>query len=203
LGKIYFTQAKKLTTARKKGAKQLAQQIAEVLQQLGMPHARFEITLLTRKQGNPHPQGQEQIEFRVSANPGQAPAALAQVASGGELARISLAIQVVAAREGNTPTFIFDEVDAGVGGAVAESIGLHLHQLGNTHQVFCVTHLPQVASQGHSHFLIEKLWHEKETQTHIIELDRAERNEEIARMLGGKKITQQTRAHAKEMLEKN
>jgi len=200
LEKDYFTKANILTNARKKGAKQLAKQIVKVIQQLGMPHAKFEIVLLPRKQGILHPQGQEQIEFRVSANPGQSPAALAKVASGGELARISLAIQVVAAREGNTATFIFDEVDAGVGGAIAESIGLHLHQLGSTHQVFCVTHLPQVASQGHSHLLIEKVWHKNDTQTHITELDKNERNEEIARMLGGKTITQQTRAHAKEML---
>ncbi|VAW88159.1 DNA repair protein RecN [hydrothermal vent metagenome] len=201
LEKSYFTKANKLTTTRKKGAKQLARQIVEVIQQLGMPHAKFEIILLPRKPGVLHPQGLEEIEFRVSANPGQSPAALAKVASGGELARISLAIQVVAAREGNTPTFIFDEVDAGVGGAVAESIGLYLHQLGSTHQVFCVTHLPQVASQGHSHLLIEKVWYENDTQTHITELNMDKRNEEIARMLGGKKITQQTRAHAKEMLE--
>ena len=196
----YSKSAKKLTTARKKGAKQLEQQIIEVIQQLGMPHARFEIALLPHKKMEMRPYGQEQIEFRVSANPGQPPAALAKVASGGELARISLAIQVVAAREGQTPTFIFDEVDTGVGGAIAESIGHHLHQLGSTHQVLCVTHLPQVASQGHAHFLIEKVWHDTDTQTHVTELDPEERNEEIARMLGGKTITAQTRAHAKEML---
>jgi len=123
------------------------------------------------------------------------------VASGGELSRISLAIQVVAATDTRIPTLIFDEVDTGVGGAVAETVGKQLQALGEHHQVLCVTHLPQVAAQAHQHLQVTKLTSDETTRTRVRELSEDERMEEIARMLGGKKITTSTRAHAREMLQ--
>ena len=147
-------------------------------------------------------QGFDNIEYRVSANPGQPPKALAKVASGGELARISLAIQMITAQQGRIPTLIFDEVDSGVGGGIAEIVGRHLRKLGESRQVFCVTHLPQVASQAHHHMQVSKQTQANETMTQIIPLAELQRIDEISRMLGGVEITEQTRAHAEEMLRK-
>ena len=144
--------------------------------------------------------GSDDIEFLVSANPGQAPKSLAKVASGGELSRISLAVQVAAAAETSAVCMVFDEVDAGIGGAVAEIVGQQLRELGERAQVLCVTHLAQVASQAHRQFRVTKLTDGKITRTAVKSLGQSERIDEIARMLGGIHITEQARAHAREML---
>jgi DNA repair protein RecN (Recombination protein N) len=166
-----------------------------------MPGGRFEIQLEATPEEKITPYGLERCEFMVSANPGQPLQALAKVASGGELSRISLAIQVIAAQSNVTPTLIFDEVDVGIGGGTAAIVGQLLHKLGNTAQVLCVTHLPQVAAHGKQHLLVQKITEKDHTHTRIKNLNAEEKVHEIARMLGGVKITQQTLAHAKEMLE--
>jgi DNA repair protein RecN (Recombination protein N) len=148
----------------------------------------------------PSAHGRDTISYLVSANPGQAPRALAKVASGGELSRISLAIQVIMSESSPIPTLIFDEVDSGVGGGIAEIVGRKLRLLGQGRQVLCVTHLPQVASQAHHHFRVAKHALADDTTTSVVALDEAERLEEIARMLGGVRITEQSRAHASEMM---
>ena len=165
-----------------------------------MPGGVFEAGLTVRDANEPRPSGMDDIEFRISANPGQAPKPLSKVASGGELSRMSLAIQVIASDGSRIPTMVFDEVDSGVGGGVAEMVGKRLHELGQSRQVFCVTHLPQVASLGDNHFRIMKVSDGKSTRTGITLLNADERVEEIARMLGGVEITQRTRDHAAEML---
>ena len=142
----------------------------------------------------------DSIEFRVSANKGQPVQPLARVASGGELSRISLSIQVISAGSDTTPTMIFDEVDSGIGGGVAEIVGQKLRMLGRDRQILCVTHLPQVAALAHHQLQVSKLAGEDTTRTRIRALDKAERLDEIARMLGGLKITRQTREHAREMI---
>ena len=154
-----------------------------------------------RESTDPHPQGGEDIEFLISTNPGSPPQALGKIASGGELSRISLAIQVVTASGGTVPSMVFDEVDVGIGGAVAEVVGGLLRDLAAKAQVLCVTHLPQVAAQGHQHLQVSKTTDKKSVQTALSELDADSRVDEIARMLGGVKITEQTLAHAREMLE--
>jgi len=147
--------------------------------------------------------GLEQIEFLVAGHAGSTPRSLAKVASGGELARISLAISVITSKASFTPTLIFDEVDAGIGGAVAETVGNLLRQLGETHQILCVTHLPQVAAQGNQHLKVSKSQSEEKTVSQVTALGRVERVEEVARMLGGATITDTTRRHARELLEQN
>ena len=144
--------------------------------------------------------GMNEIEFLVTANPGQPEKAITKVASGGELSRISLAIQVIAAKALQIPTLVFDEVDSGVGGSVAETVGYQLRALGTNRQVLCVTHLPQVAAQGETHLQVSKKATDSSTRTHIQQLSNEQRTEEIARMLGGRKITKSTRQHAREML---
>ena len=148
----------------------------------------------------PGAHGNDEIRYLVSANPGQPPKSLGKVASGGELSRISLAIQVIMSESSQIPTLIFDEVDSGVGGGIAEIVGKKLRLLGNERQVLCVTHLPQVASQAHHHFRVEKSSQGERTSTAVFALDADERLEEVARMLGGVRITEQTRAHASEMI---
>ncbi|MGB5535591.1 MAG: DNA repair protein RecN, partial [Thiogranum sp.] len=170
-------------------------------QTLGMRGGRFKIAVSASLTDAMSAHGRDQIEFLVSANPGQPPKPLARVASGGELSRISLAIQVVAATDTHIPTLIFDEVDTGVGGAVAETVGKQMQLLGKHHQVMCVTHLPQVAAQAHHHLQVTKLAGDKITRTRIRALADDERVEEIARMLGGRKITASTRQHARETLQ--
>jgi len=140
------------------------------------------------------------VTFEVAANPGQSPQPLVKVASGGELSRISLAIQVIATHIAATPTVIFDEVDSGVGGGVAEIVGRLLRDLGDERQVLCVTHLPQVASQAHHHLRVSKITDGRVSRTTMADLSFEDRIEEIARMLGGLKITSRTRDHAREML---
>jgi DNA repair protein RecN (Recombination protein N) len=165
-----------------------------------MPGGRFSIDLAARDEGAFSPHGMEQIEFQVSANPGQPLRPLTKVASGGELSRISLAIQVVTARNVRVPTLIFDEVDVGIGGGIAEMVGKQLRTLGGSHQVLCITHLPQVAALAHHHLQVNKQARDGQTFTAIVALTDTARCEEIARMLGGMEITRQTRAHAKEMI---
>ncbi len=190
----------RLHRARCKTAQAFGKAVTAAMQELGMEGGRFEIAVETRDDATPAAQGTDRIEYRVSANPGQPPLALTRVASGGELSRISLAIQVIAARNARIPTLIFDEVDAGVGGATAETVGRLLRTLGDDRQVLCVTHLPQVAAQAHHHLQVSKLKGEKTTRTRVRALTGNERTEEIARMLGGRRITTQTREHAAEML---
>jgi len=190
--------AKKLTAARRKSAKSLAKAVTENMQQLGMADGEFDVVLEPLE--TPGALGAERIEFRVAINPGMRPGALARVASGGELSRVSLAIQVAASAQANTGTLIFDEVDSGVGGGTAEIVGDKLRGLADTYQVMCVTHLPQVASKGHRHFRVSKLSDGQITRTRVTELDENERVDELARMLGGVEITQRTLDHAAEML---
>ena len=148
----------------------------------------------------PHPAGAERCEFLVSANTGQPPRALRKVASGGELARISLAIEVAALGLDAVPTMVFDEVDSGIGGAVAEVVGQKLRALGNERQVLCVTHLPQVAAQGHHQFRVSKSVQGDGTRSEVARLSANERIEELARMLGGVDVTRESRANARQML---
>ncbi len=196
----FFHAAEDLSIKRKEAASRLTKKIQRIIHQLGMPGGRFEIAFIPVEAGKLAPHGLEHIEFLVSANPGHPPAPLNKVASGGELSRISLAIQVVAANRGQIPTFVFDEIDSGVGGRTAETIGRQLRALGQTHQVLCVTHLAQVAALGHHHFTVTKQSRRNTTTIGIATLDGSARSDEIARMLGGVEITKQTRAHAKEML---
>ena len=193
----YRKQAEALSRARARAAPALAAAITEGMQSLSMAGGVFEIALLP---GEPLASGLEEVEFRVAAHPGATPRALAKVASGGELARISLAISVIASAATTVPTLIFDEVDSGIGGAVAEVVGRLLRRLGNTRQVLCVTHLPQVAALGQTHFAVSKITDEEHAITRISMLDATSRVDEVARMLGGIDITQTTRRHARELL---
>ena len=197
----YLEQASHLSQSRQKAAKTLNQKISDAMQTLGMSGGRFEININTDAAKPFTAYGLDNIEFTVSANQGQPCKPLAKVASGGELARISLAIQMITATQGRIPTLIFDEVDSGVGGGIAEIVGQHLRKLGESRQAFCVTHLPQVASQAHHHMQVSKHSENGNTTTRINELDSKQRIEEVSRMLGGINITKQTIAHAKEMLD--
>ena len=199
--KEYKSVAEKLDECRRKCAGEMAKRITVELRALGMPESKFNIAVNSSPDLKPHRKGNNQVEFFVSANPGQALQPLRKVASGGELSRISLAIQVIANQYRSVPTMIFDEVDAGIGGGIAEIVGNLLRGLAKDRQIFCVTHLPQVASQGDNHFQVLKTSDKKTAQTRVFELDEKERIEEIARMLGGVKISEQSRSHAKEMLQ--
>jgi DNA repair protein RecN (Recombination protein N) len=190
----------KLSAARRKAAAWLSRQVAESMQTLGMPGGTFQIAVNPTSADDASSHGADEIEFLVSANPGQPPRPLPKVASGGELSRISLAIQVAAVQSQALPCLVFDEVDAGVGGGVAEIVGRQLRTLGERAQVLCVTHLPQVASQAHAHVRVTKLTDGKTTRTTLHTLTADERVEEIARMLGGVSITDKAREHAAEML---
>jgi len=197
----YTRSTEALTQARGAAAERLGAAVTEAMQDLSMVGGRFEVSLRSRDGEQPHPDGAERVEFRISANPGQPLKPLTKVASGGELARMSLAIQMHLARQAAMPTLIFDEVDAGIGGAVAETVGTLLRGLGERVQVLCVTHLPQVAAQAHHHLRVSKATDPHgATHTRLVLLDGNQRTEEIARMLGGIEITAQTRAHAREML---
>jgi len=191
-------EAGKLSAGRKKAAKKLAEQVTEAMQELAMAGGRFEVALhaVTEVAAS----GLETVEFLVSAHKGIEPQPLAKVASGGELSRLSLAIQSVASRVAQVPTLIFDEVDVGIGGRVAEIVGRMLKQLGARHQVMCITHLPQVAASADQQWQVVKTTVSGKVLSRVTELDRSQRVEEIARMLGGVKITETTRKHAAEML---
>ncbi|CAE6776689.1 DNA repair protein RecN [Paraburkholderia domus] len=195
----FLTEAKKLSKARAKAGKALGAAVTTGMQELSMKGGSFEVALVPLPEGGAH--GLEQVEFRVAGHAGVPLRPLAKVASGGELARISLALAVIASAASPTPTLIFDEVDTGIGGGVAEVVGRLLHQLGQARQVLCVTHLPQVAARGDHHFQVAKAGNGKGgTVSSVTSLDRASRVEEVARMLGGLEITATTRKHAKEML---
>jgi len=194
----YMFSAGELSLKRQQTAAILSEQITRVMQQLGMDSGQFVIEVESDQPPGSH--GIDNIRYLVSANPGQPPKSLAKVASGGELSRISLAIQVIMSESSSIPTLIFDEVDSGVGGGVAEIVGKKLRLLGRDRQVLCVTHLPQVASQAHHHFRVEKISENNATSTEVFALSDDERLEEVARMLGGVTITEQTRAHASEMI---
>ena len=194
--------ATKLTETRRNAAMELDQRIARELAQLSMPSVQFVSHLSRNSDDEPAPHGMEEVEFLVSANPGQPARSLAKVASGGELSRISLAIQVVVAQTSTTPTLVFDEVDVGIGGGTAEVVGRLLRALGENGQVLCVTHLPQVAAQCHQHLFVSKFTEKDATYSRIESLDDQGRISEVARMLGGVDMTEQTIAHAREMFVK-
>ena len=201
VGRKYTTAAEGLTIARTKAAAGLATSVTSLMRGLGMPGGVFEAPVTTPSGAPVDPAGLDTIEFLVSANPGQPPKPIARIASGGELSRISLAVQVAAAQESaGAPCMIFDEVDAGVGGAVAEMVGRQLHALGRRGQVLCVTHLPQVASQADQHVRVAKLSDGRTSRTALTMLGPDERVEELARMLGGIAVTATAREHAREML---
>lgn len=189
-----------LSKARSKAAKKLAKTVTDSMQTLAMSGGRFSVQVQTQADATPSAHGIDLVSFEVAANPGQPAGALNKVASGGELSRISLAIQVATAGCDDVPTLIFDEVDVGIGGAVAEIVGQLLRQLGSARQVLCVTHLPQVASQAHQHLKVAKQTDGKTTETGIHILATKDRIAEVARMLGGVKITDQTLATAEEMI---
>ncbi|MFO7604355.1 MAG: DNA repair protein RecN, partial [Gammaproteobacteria bacterium] len=200
--KAYRETAATLSKSRKKFARQLSKQVTDSLQTLGMDGGIFQIDLHTDEAQGFSAQGMERIEFMVSANPGQPLKPLARVASGGELSRISLSIQVKAAEQVRIPTLVFDEVDVGIGGRVAEIVGYLLRDLARHRQVLCVTHLPQVAALGHHHLQVRKQVDNHVTVTSITPLNEVQRIDEVARMLGGMEITAQTLSHAREMLER-
>jgi DNA repair protein RecN (Recombination protein N) len=193
--------ARQLSDKRKRAATAFGKQITTAMQTLGMAGGVFRAAVTPRKDSACGPHGMDNIEFLVSANAGQPVQPLAKVASGGELSRISLSIQVISAGSETIPTLIFDEVDSGIGGGVAEIVGQKLRALGAGRQVLCVTHLPQVAALAHQQMQVSKHSGKDTTHTRIRPLDGTERVDELARMLGGVKITRQTREHAREMME--
>ena len=194
----YRILAEKLTKSRLGKAKKLQPEVTKGLQGLGMDGAKFEVSLGASSSWSQT--GMDDIEFRISTIPGSIPGSLAKIASGGELSRISLAIQVITARTSRTPTLIFDEVDVGVGGATAEVVGSLLRKLGGNAQIICVTHLPQVAAQGHQHYVVAKSTTKKSATTTVVQLTEEEKVDEIARMLGGVEKTDLSLAHAEAML---
>ncbi len=194
---LYLSKAAQLSAARQATAHSLSQLVSQAMQELSMRGGQFAITLHPADHAS---YGMEQVEFLVAGHAGVSPRPLAKVASGGELARISLAIAVITASAAVTPTLVFDEVDSGIGGAVAEVVGQLLKRLGQERQVLCVTHLPQVASQANQHFQVSKRSDDGATRSQIQLLDQKQRIEEIARMLGGLEITATTRKHARELL---
>ena len=198
LRKEYDDLSIKLTKKRGDSAKKLSGLVADSMNELGMTGGIFEVEITPSNNISQH--GNDDITFHISANPGQKPQPLSNIASGGELSRMSLAIQVITSNGTNIPTMIFDEVDSGIGGAIAEVVGNKLKDLGQNKQVLCVTHLAQVASKGSSHIRINKLTDNKKTKIYASKLNSDERIEEIARMIGGIELTEKTREYAKEML---
>lgn len=196
--KEYLTLAGQLSSGRQKAATEMGLAVSEVMRQLALSSGRFEVALLPIDNGQAY--GLEQVEFRVGGLAGNEAKPLAKVASGGELSRISLAIQVLTSRSASVPTLIFDEVDVGIGGGVAEIVGRLLHELGGERQVLCVTHLPQVAAQANWQWQVSKATRDGVTLSAIAPLDEGGRVQEIARMLGGVEITEITRQHARELL---
>lgn len=196
----YLHEAQKLHLCRKEHAPELAKAIEQIIKELGMPHAHLFIDIQPLEEFHPH--GMDKIEYLISTNPGLQPGPLAKIASGGELSRISLSIHLITAQRGATPTLLFDEVDVGIGGATAMKVGQRLRELGERLQIFCVTHQPQVASCAHHHFQVSKSTRDQQTFSSIQQLDENGRIEEIARMLGGLEITEQTKNNAKELLSR-
>ncbi|WP_295475284.1 DNA repair protein RecN [uncultured Pseudomonas sp.] len=196
----YQEKARELSDLRHRSAGELAHAVEQEIHRLGMPGGRFNIELKPGSSQELQPYGLEQVELLVSANPGQPLKPLSKVASGGELSRISLAIQVITAQTSRIPTLVFDEVDVGIGGPTAEIVGQLLRRLGDRGQVITVTHLPQVAAQGHQHLFVHKVRESNATRTAVSKLDKKERIEEVARMLGGIDLTKESLAHAKKMI---
>ena len=196
----WLTAAKSLQAARRSAAHTLGEAVSSLMTELGMAGGRLGIELTATNATEPSAQGIDQAEFMVSANPGQLLRPLRKVASGGELSRIALAIEVAALGMDAVPTMVFDEVDSGIGGAIAEVVGRKLRALGSQRQVLCVTHLPQVAAQAHRHVRVSKDSDGTTTRSAVVQLDEAARVDEIARMLGGIEITKETRANARQML---
>ncbi|MFN7154145.1 MAG: DNA repair protein RecN [Acidovorax sp.] len=196
--KAFQTAARSLSLARAKAAPRLSSAITKAMQGLGMEGGQFEV--LVTKTSEPSPHGMDEVVFLVAGHPGMTPKPIGKVASGGELSRISLAISVTTSELGMAPTLIFDEVDSGVGGAVAETVGRLMHQLGTHRQVLAVTHLPQVAAQADQHLKVAKNKSAKGTTSTVQEVVGEQRVAEIARMLGGERATETTLAHAREML---
>ena len=198
----WHANARILGTARKLAAAKLGKAVTRLMDELGMAGGLMQVELTPTAATEPSQHGTEQAEFLVSANPGQPPRPLRKIASGGELSRIALAIEVAALGMDAVPTMVFDEVDSGIGGAVAEVVGRKLRVLGAERQVLCVTHLPQVAAQAHHHVRVSKDNDGTTTRSAVLQLDEAARVDELARMLGGIQITKETRANAKQMLSK-
>ncbi|HYW91857.1 MAG TPA: DNA repair protein RecN [Gammaproteobacteria bacterium] len=194
----YDSAAAELRESRRAAGRRLGMEVSAVMQQLGMPEGRLEIAVEPAERGSAS--GTDRVEFLVTVNPGQPARPVARVASGGELSRISLAIQVVAAHNTGLPTMIFDEVDSGIGGGVAEVVGAQLSRLARRRQILAVTHLPQVASFGDRHLRVQKLTDRGNTITAVQWLEDSDRVEELARMLGGMEITSRSRDHAREMI---
>ena len=193
--------AGKVSHARKQSAQILEKEVLELLKQLNMPQAQFQINFSALDSSDPIPNGTERIEYMLCANPGQKLQSLAKAASGGERSRISLALQVALSNQRMVPVLIFDEVDSGVGGATAEIVGRLLRKLSAQAQVFCITHLAQIASQADHHFYVQKNAKDKTTSVSLSKLDEQLRLQELARMIAGTKISKQSLAHAKQMLE--
>ena len=198
---VYLQRARALSQSRQQASAEVSAGVSVIMQQLALSSGRFEVALLPLAQPAPH--GLEQVEFRIAGLAGNDARPLAKVASGGELSRVSLAIQVLTSRSARVPTLIFDEVDVGIGGGVAEIVGRLLRQLGLERQVLCVTHLPQVAAQADWQWQVSKSWQAGEVLSRIRRLEPEERVGEIARMLGGVELTELTLAHARELLGLN
>ncbi|WP_028763344.1 DNA repair protein RecN [Shewanella colwelliana] len=196
----FVANAKKLSQSRSRYAKELDKQVTQSIHELSMPKGKFVIDVRFNETIM-SPNGCDTIEFQVTTNPGQPLQAIAKVASGGELSRIGLGIQVITAKKVATPTLIFDEVDVGISGPTAAVVGKMLRSLGESTQVFCVTHLPQVAGNGHQHMFVNKQSKAGQTETSMVPLDKTQRIEELARLLGGDTITTNTLANAKELLQ--
>jgi DNA repair protein RecN (Recombination protein N) len=198
----FLMAAKKLGAQRARQATALSRAVTAELAELGMPHGEFRVELDAKPEERVDGTGLERVEFQVRMNPGQAVGTLSKVASGGELSRVSLALEVVRSGASPVTAFVFDEVDAGIGGRVAEIVGRKLRHIAKARQVLCVTHLPQVASQGQAHYRVVKLTDGKTSRTQVKRLSADERVEELSRMLGGVEITERTRAHAAEMIDR-
>ena len=196
---LFIQTADKLSKSRCRYAKELNKLISQSMHELSMEKAQFCIDV-TADNKHASPMGIDSVNFLVSTNPGQPLQALAKVASGGELSRISLAIQVITAQKVQTPSLIFDEVDVGISGPTASVVGKMLRKLGESTQVLCVTHLPQVAGSGHQQLFVAKQTKSGKTETRIHQLDEGQRIDELARLLGGSTITESTKANAKELL---
>ena len=197
----YRKNATKLSLIRQQGAAKMSQDINQQLQQLSMEGAELLVQITPLEENNFKSYGLEDIELVISTNPGQAHKPLAKVASGGELSRVSLAIQVVAAANSSIPTVVFDEVDVGIGGSTADIVGKLLKQLGDRGQVISVTHQPQVAAHAHQHYVVSKITENSSAESSIVHLNQSQRIEELARMLGGAKVTEQTLSHASELFD--
>jgi DNA repair protein RecN (Recombination protein N) len=196
----YRQLAAELSAVRHTAAIRLGEEVTHQIQQLGMPGGQVKVQLQPNDPQAFMPHGQESVELLISANPGQPPKPLTKVASGGELSRISLGIQVTTAQTSRVPTLVFDEVDVGIGGPTAEIVGSMLRKLGSSGQVLTVTHLPQVAAHGHQHLFVRKEQTNESTSTRIDHLSQEGRVQEIARMLGGVDMTEESLAHARKLM---